>query len=130
MLNTDLAGKPALVTGANSGIGAAIAMKLAWVGADVAINYVAEPGAAAKVADPVRRFGRQTLVIEADISDAAQVAKMFATLDEAWSGIDILVNNAGVDGKSEPAWQCELDAVQTVAESPHFHQAGGGAVLR
>ena len=116
MLNLDLAGKRALVTGGNSGIGEAVAMKLAEAGADVAINFVADPDAAEKVADAVRQFGRQALTVEADISDAGQVAAMFTTMTGAWGGIDILVNNAGIDGKAVPAWQADLDAWKKVIE--------------
>jgi glucose 1-dehydrogenase len=116
MLSIDLTGKRTLVTGANSGIGEAIAMKLAAAGADIALNYVVQPEAAAKVADAVRQLGGRTLVVEADISDAAQVSAMFAAVDKAWGGIDILVNNAGIDGKSALAWECDLEAWKKVLE--------------
>jgi glucose 1-dehydrogenase len=116
MLNLDLAGKRALVTGANSGIGEAVAMKLAEAGADVAINFVADPDAAEKVAGAVRQLGRQAITVEADISDAVQVAAMFVKMTDAWGGIDILVNNAGIDGKAAPAWESDLDAWKKVLE--------------
>ena len=116
MLNLDLTGKRALVTGANSGIGKAVAMKLAQAGVDIAVNYVADPGEAVTVASAIGQLGRRTLLIEADISDSGQVSRMFGTMDKEWGGIDILVNNAGIDGKSALAWECDLAAWRNVLE--------------
>lgn len=116
MLSIDLSGKRALVTGANSGIGEAVALALAGAGADLAINYVSHPEAAEAVAGQVRQLGRKALAIEADVSDPAKVAAMFESIDAAWGGLDILVNNAGIDGKPAPAWEAELDNWRKVLE--------------
>ena len=116
MLNIDLSGKRALVTGANSGIGEAIVGKLAAAGADVAINFVADPDAADAVAARVRADGRKTLVLRADIADPAQVEQMFAQMVTAWGGIDILVNNAGIDGTSALGWEADTEAWRKVLE--------------
>ena len=116
MLNVDLAGKRALVTGANSGIGAAIARTLATAGADVAINYVSHPEAADAVAADVRASGRRSFSIAADVSKPALVGLMFDQLDSEWGGIDIVVNNAGIDGVSAMAWEADLDAWRQVLE--------------
>jgi NAD(P)-dependent dehydrogenase (short-subunit alcohol dehydrogenase family) len=94
----DLSGRRALVTGGNSGIGAAIVASLAAAGADVAINYVSHPEAAEAGAGAARNLGARALALEADVSDAGAVAGMFAAIDAAWGGLDILVNNAGIDG--------------------------------
>lgn len=116
MLNIDLTGKRALVTGGNSGIGEAIARTLAAAGADVAINYVSHPEAAEVVAAAVRLGGHRALTLAADISNRDAVAAMFARVDAEWGGIDILVNNAGVDGSPAMAWDADLSAWQRVLE--------------
>ena len=98
MLDIDLRGRRALVTGGNSGIGAAIVASLAAAGADVAINYLSHPEAAEAGADGVRQAGGRALTLMADITDSAAVNGMFARLDAEWGRLDILVNNAGLDG--------------------------------
>ncbi len=111
-----LAGKRALVTGANSGIGKAIALALGEAGADVAVNYVVHPGDAESVAEAVRKSGPRALAVKADVSDPAQVEAMFARVEEEWGGVDILVNNAGVDGKRALTWEIEVDDWRKVIE--------------
>lgn len=116
MLTIDLTGKRALVTGANSGIGAAIANALADAGADVAINYVVDADAAGAVVDGLRSKGRRAMTAFADISNAGEVEAMFKAIDAAWGGIDVLVNNAGIDGTPAMAWSADLDAWRRVIE--------------
>jgi glucose 1-dehydrogenase len=108
--------KNALVTGANSGIGEAVALALAAVGADVAINYVVNPDAAQKVADQIKSMGRRSMLLEADVSDSAAVDNMFHEVDKAWGGVDILVNNAGIDGQRAEAWKADPQAWRKVLE--------------
>ncbi|HZL00173.1 MAG TPA: SDR family oxidoreductase [Caulobacteraceae bacterium] len=91
-----LAGQKALVTGANSGIGKAVAIALGAAGADVAVNYVAGPDAAEAVADEIRAFGVQACALQADVAAEDQVAAMFAAAIKAFGTLDILVNNAGL----------------------------------
>jgi 3-oxoacyl-[acyl-carrier protein] reductase len=91
-----LYGKVALVTGANSGIGKAIAFYLAEEGADVVIDYVVNPDEANEVADKIKAMGRKSLAIKADVSNASEVKSMFTKIIEEFSKIDILVNNAGI----------------------------------
>ena len=93
---TPLAGQRALVTGAASGIGLGVARALARAGAAVVINYVVDPPAAQAVVEEIRGAGGQALAIQADVSNEAQVAAMFAQMLEAWGAVDILVNNAGL----------------------------------
>src|SRR3954464_5620731 len=73
-----LQGQPALVTGANSGIGKAVALGLAAAGADVVVNYVGDPAAADEVAHAIEAKGRRAIAIEADVSDEDDVRAMFA----------------------------------------------------
>lgn len=103
-----LSGKRALITGGNSGIGAAIATELAKAGAKVAINYVRHPEIAQRMVEDIQQAGGEALCIEADVSKSESVARMFTKLDDAWGGIDILVNNAGIDGVKADSWDVEL----------------------
>jgi NAD(P)-dependent dehydrogenase (short-subunit alcohol dehydrogenase family) len=105
-VDLNLQGKRVLVTGGNSGLGAAMARAFAGEGARVAINYVSGAAEAERMAGAL---GAEALAVEADISDAAAVAAMFERLDAAWGGIDVLVNNAGIDGVRAPAWEIGLE---------------------
>ena len=91
-----LLGQKALVTGASSGIGRAIALSLGDAGADVVINYVAGEDKAQALADEIRTRGSKATAIRADVSDEAQVSEMFRTMIGQFGTIDILVNNAGL----------------------------------
>ena len=92
----DLAGKAALVTGAQQGIGAAIAIALARDGADVAINYLDGLAEAEAVAEAVRATGQRAVLVPADVSKPDAPAKLIDATIAAFGKIDILVNNAGV----------------------------------
>jgi NAD(P)-dependent dehydrogenase (short-subunit alcohol dehydrogenase family) len=91
-----LGGKVALVTGAQQGIGRAIALALARDGADVGINYLDDRVAAEAVAAEARGLGRRAVVVPADVSRAAEVDAMLTTVTRELGVPDILVNNAGV----------------------------------
>ena len=92
----DLMGKAALVTGAQQGIGAAIAIACAQAGADVIINYLDGEAQAQEVADTVRATGRRAVLIQADVAAAGTPRKLVDATVAAFGKIDILVNNAGV----------------------------------
>lgn len=92
----DLSGKNALVTGSSRGIGAGIAKALATQGANVAINYVKSQDKAEWVSGEVKGMGRESIVLQADVSKPADVKAMFKKLKDTWGRLDILVNNAGV----------------------------------
>jgi len=111
-----LDGRRALVTGANSGIGAAIAEALGAAGARVAINYLEGDDAAERVAERVRKSGGDALTLRGDVSSTDEVAGMFESIDEAWGGIDILVNNAGIDGERAQTWESEPEAWRKVID--------------
>ncbi|MGA1789889.1 MAG: SDR family oxidoreductase [bacterium] len=91
-----LKGQTALVTGANSGIGEAIAKALAVEGASVVINYVVAPEKAQKVVSEIQSKGGKAIAVKADISNEDQVKAMFKEMIETYGTIHILVNNAGV----------------------------------
>jgi glucose 1-dehydrogenase len=91
-----LLGQKALVTGASSGIGRAIALSLGEAGADVVINYVSDEDKAQALADDIRARGVRAVALRADVSDETQVGEMFGSMIEEFGTIDILVNNAGL----------------------------------
>jgi glucose 1-dehydrogenase len=104
-----LAGQKALVTGANSGIGKAIAIELGHAGADVVVNYVSREEEAVKVVEEVRRCGAKAFAFRADVSKEAEVQAMFARALETFGTLDIVVNNAGLQ-KDAPFEQLSVEA--------------------
>lgn len=97
-----LAGRKALVTGGDSGIGRAVAIAFAREGADVAINYLPEEELDAReVIELIRNEGRTAVAIPGDIRDEAFCKKLVAEAAEKLGGLDILVNNAGRQQVSE-----------------------------
>ncbi|MGD2052296.1 MAG: 3-oxoacyl-[acyl-carrier-protein] reductase [Acidimicrobiia bacterium] len=86
----------ALVTGASRGIGRSIAVLLAARGHHVAVNYRTNGDAAAEVVEAIEGSGGEALAVQADVSDADQVAAMFTTVEEHLGAVEVLVNNAGV----------------------------------
>ena len=91
-----LVGQQALVTGSNSGIGRAVALGLAQAGADVVVNYVTHPEAADEVVGQIRAMGRRAIAIQADVSQEADVERMFAAAIAEFGTLHILVSNAGL----------------------------------
>jgi glucose 1-dehydrogenase len=91
-----LLGQKALVTGASSGIGRAIALALGEAGADVVVNYASGETQARDVAAEIESFGGRAVVQRADVSSEADVERMFAAMQSEFGTIDILVNNAGL----------------------------------
>ena len=90
-----LEGKAALVTGGDSGIGAAAAIAYAKEGADVAIAYYSSDDDAQAVAERIRALGRRALVFKGDVGDEGFCRDLVSGIVDEWDRLDVLVNNAG-----------------------------------
>ncbi|MEK7687469.1 MAG: SDR family NAD(P)-dependent oxidoreductase, partial [Pseudomonadota bacterium] len=138
-----LAGKVALVTGAQQGIGAAIAVALAGEGADVVLTWLDDRPAAEAVAARIREAGRRAHLIKADVARLSEVEAMVAETVRALGAPDILVNNAGIYPRvpllemRESDWDHVLDinlkagCFATIAMAKALIAAGrsGGSVI-
>ena len=102
----DLSGRIALVTGANRGLGQAIALALAQAGADIA---TVSTGSADSTGDQVRALGRRFLALQADLSTLEPIARIVGDTTAQLGGIDILVNNAGVIRRADAVDFSEAD---------------------
>src|SRR5258707_9310905 len=91
-----LSEKVGIVTGASKGIGAGIAAALGAAGARVAVNYSSDREGAERVAQVIIDSGGKAIAVGADVSKAADVARLFKEVDAAFGRLDVLVNNAGV----------------------------------
>ena len=92
----ELTGKTAVVTGGSRGIGKAVALKLAELGANIVVNYTKNPEKAQEVINTIEGMGLKAMAIKADVSNSAEVDELFRRVEENFSTIDILVNNAGI----------------------------------
>ncbi|MGC9966599.1 MAG: SDR family NAD(P)-dependent oxidoreductase [Syntrophobacteraceae bacterium] len=95
-MNLDLSGKTALVSGGARGIGAAISRGLCAAGAKVVINFNRSGEKAEKIRDELRSEGFEAEIFQADVSEPAQVDRLFEFIKSSAGQLDILVNNAGV----------------------------------
>src|SRR2546425_6700800 len=109
------AGKVVLVTGAQRGIGRAIAIRFAEAGADVALNYLDDKAAAESAAAEITALGRKATTIGADIAKPEQARRLVADAERALGPIDVLVNNAAIFPRApfldltEATWDAVLD---------------------
>jgi glucose 1-dehydrogenase len=103
-----LKGQKAIVTGANSGIGKAVALALGEAGADVMINYYAGDEEAEAVAQAIRAFGVKSFIYKADVSKEADVIALFKEACSKFGTVDILVSNAGIQ-RDSPLEEMTLD---------------------
>lgn len=99
----DLSGQAALVTGASSGIGAAIAKGLAAAGAKVCVNYRSEPDDGAAVVEAIRQEGGEAILVQGDVAKEEDVERLFAETIAAFGTVHIVVPNAGLqrDGAAD-----------------------------
>ena len=93
---SDKNSRVAIVTGASRGIGAAVAARLAKDGFAVVIDYAGSAAAAEALARSIEHAGGRARAIQADVSDAGAVRRMFDETEAAFGGVDVVVNNAGV----------------------------------
>ena len=91
-----LKGKVALITGASRGIGKAVALKLASMGADVAVVYAGSVDKAAEVCETAREFGVRSEAYRCDVSDFTAAKGTVEAVKKAFGSVDILINNAGI----------------------------------
>ena len=139
----DLSGQKAVVTGASSGIGRAIALELALGGADVLVHARRSQSAAEEVAQSIRKMGRTSRVLLADLGDLDQLARFTDECERTFGGYNVWINNAGADlltgDDSKLDYQEKLarllavDVTATVTLSKrageHMRANGGGCIL-
>ena len=138
----DLKDKAVLVTGASTGIGAAVARALGQAGARVAVHYRGSADEARNVARDIEAAGGRALLVQADVTDTAAVDRMVKTVHAEFGRIDVLVNNAGGFVKRSPIVDADddyidavfrLNARSVVAVSrrviPLMAAGGGGAII-
>ena len=136
-----LAGKVAIVTGASKGIGAAAAKSLAAEGAAVAVNYSSGKQGAERVVSQITREGGKAIAIQADVSKAIEVKRLFEETKKAFGSPNVLVNNAGVfkfeslESITEEEFHREFDInvlsqILTIQEALKHFPASGGSIIK
>jgi glucose 1-dehydrogenase len=108
-----LQNKVAMVTGAATGIGQAIALRFAQEGASVVVDYVGQPGAADETLEKIKAAGGKGLAIAADVANPQQVQNVVDTAVKTFGSLDILVNNAGIEFK-HPFVEFPLEQFQKI----------------
>lgn len=96
----DLKGKVAIVTGGNSGIGAAIVLALAKEGANIVIDYIAHPEATDELEKQVAALGDQAIGVKADVSKVGDLQNLIDSAVKKFGRIDVMVNNAGIETRT------------------------------
>jgi 3-oxoacyl-[acyl-carrier protein] reductase len=115
MTESELSGKVALVTGAASGLGRAVALKLAEMGAKLAVNDLPDNRATEEVIELVKNKGGQVIAVPFDVTHGPSITSGFKIVGDTWGKVDILVNNAGILRNrmflrtSEEDWDAVMD---------------------
>jgi 3-oxoacyl-[acyl-carrier protein] reductase len=99
---TDLSSKVALISGSARGVGKAIAMRYAGLGATIVVNYSGDQTNADRTVEQIRDLGAQAVAVKADMTDTTQIETLFTTAIETFGHIDIVVANAGVEMVAQP----------------------------
>lgn len=140
MLEINLKGKNALVTGGSKGVGAGICEMLAKAGANIIINYASSDEKAQEVLKKAKSFGVEAYLYKADITDLENVKEMMSFVEDKFGKLDILVNNAGttiikkIDEITPKDWEkvhkLNLDSVYYVTHNaiPLLRKAGGASI--
>jgi NAD(P)-dependent dehydrogenase (short-subunit alcohol dehydrogenase family) len=140
-MQSSLAGRVALVTGAAKRIGRSVALRLASEGADVVVNYRASQKEADEVVAQIVAMGRRAVAVQADVSKKADVIALFAAVEKEFGRLDILVNNAGMffsakfEELTEEQWDRILDVnlksqfLCSQAAAPMLRRSGQGRIV-
>jgi NAD(P)-dependent dehydrogenase (short-subunit alcohol dehydrogenase family) len=133
--------KTALVTGSSKGVGKGIALELARNGANVAVNYHSDRAGAEATAAEIAALGREAILVQADVGNAAEVERMFGEVLARFPHLDILINNAGTQvwkplvELTEAEWDRVIDTnlkgcfLCTQQAARHMKTAGGGRIV-
>lgn len=134
-------GKIALVTGSGRGIGRAIALHFAKLGADIVVNYFRNPGPARDTAEQVRSLGRRVLLVKANVGEMDDLNRLFDATAETFGGLDFYIHNAA-SGYNRPAlqqrqkgweWTMNINARSLLFAAQRFtplmEKRGAGAVV-
>lgn len=136
-----LAGRAAVVTGSSRGVGRNVALAFANEGADVLINYSSSEGSALEVVEAIRKLGRKSVVVKADVAIKSEVENMMDTAKNEFGRLDIVVNNAGftrpamLTKMTEEQWDAVVDAhlkgpfLCIQAASKYFQEQNYGKVI-
>ena len=135
-------GEVAWVTGSGTGIGRAIALKLAEQGCDVAVHYNRSEAEAKEVAERVKALGREALLLRGDVADTEDVERMAQEIDERFGSLSVLVNNAGslveratLEETTEELWDRTVGVnlksayLCSRAALPLMRRRGGGKIV-
>jgi enoyl-[acyl-carrier protein] reductase III len=135
------AGKIALVTGSGRGIGRAIAIHFARLGADVVVNFFRNRAPAEATCEEIRSLGRQALLVKANVGTDEGLDHLFGALTQQFDGLDFLINNAA-SGYNRPAleqkprgwdWTLNINARALLFAAqravPSMQRRGGGAIV-
>lgn len=141
MTDKFLAGKVALVTGSSRGIGRAIALELAGLGASLIVHYVRKQQAAAEVVAAIEQAGGRAIAIKANLVQVDQIEAMFETIEATFGGCDIFVGNAAsgtprdILEVTDKHWDWTMDVnarsvLRCVQRAvPHMERAGWGRII-
>ena len=137
-----LKGKTAIVTGGNSGIGLAIVLELARQGANLVIDYVADPQATEALEQQVAALGERAVGVRADVSQFSELQRLVEAAVQAFGSLDIMVNNTGIETRSSvlETTESQYDKVLAVnlksaffgtqlAAQQMIRQGGGGRII-